>query len=56
MNFKEPHINYLTIPGVIYTHPEVANVGYTEENLKEKGLLNTKTKYKNKFYLEKEKK
>jgi pyruvate/2-oxoglutarate dehydrogenase complex dihydrolipoamide dehydrogenase (E3) component len=27
----EPHLNYLTIPGVIYTHPEVATVGYTEE-------------------------
>lgn len=25
------HINYNTIPGVIYTHPEVAVVGMTEE-------------------------
>ncbi|CAG9316603.1 unnamed protein product [Blepharisma stoltei] len=29
------HINYEAIPGVIYTHPEVAMVGKTEENLKE---------------------
>lgn len=29
------HVNYGVIPGVIYTHPEVATVGATEENLKE---------------------
>jgi dihydrolipoamide dehydrogenase len=29
------HVNYNTIPGVIYTHPEVAFVGQTEEQLKE---------------------
>lgn len=34
---QKPHINYLLIPGVIYTWPEVASVGYTEEQLKEKG-------------------
>ena len=33
---KQPHINYHAIPGVIYTYPEVASVGYTEEELKEK--------------------
>lgn len=32
------HINYNTIPGVIYTHPEVASVGKTEEELKEMGV------------------
>lgn len=32
-----PHINYLLIPGVVYTWPEVAGVGYTEEQLKESG-------------------
>ena len=29
------HVNYGVIPGVIYTHPEVASVGLTEEQLKE---------------------
>lgn len=32
------HINYNCIPGVIYTHPEVATVGKTEEELKEAGI------------------
>lgn len=32
------HVNYNTVPGVIYTWPEVASVGYTEEQLKEKGI------------------
>lgn len=31
------HVNYDVIPGVIYTHPEVANVGLTEEQLKAAG-------------------
>jgi dihydrolipoamide dehydrogenase len=31
------HVNYGVIPGVIYTHPEVASVGKTEEELKEEG-------------------
>lgn len=31
------HVNYDAIPGVIYTHPEVANVGLSEEELKEAG-------------------
>ncbi|MBS0001340.1 MAG: dihydrolipoyl dehydrogenase [Cyclobacteriaceae bacterium] len=34
---QKPHINYLLIPGVVYTWPEVAGVGYSEEQLKEKG-------------------
>jgi len=34
---QKPHINYLLIPGVVYTWPEVASVGYTEEQLKERG-------------------
>ena len=31
------HVNYDVIPSVIYTHPEVASVGQTEEQLKEAG-------------------
>ncbi len=34
---KHGHVNYGVIPGVIYTHPEVSNVGATEEQLKEEG-------------------
>ena len=34
---KQGHVNYGVIPGVIYTWPEVANVGETEETLKEQG-------------------
>jgi dihydrolipoamide dehydrogenase len=32
------HVNYETVPGVIYTWPEVAAVGRTEEQLKESGI------------------
>jgi dihydrolipoamide dehydrogenase len=35
---KHGHVNYLTVPSVVYTWPEVASVGYTEEQLKEKGI------------------
>ena len=34
---KAGHVNYGVIPGVIYTHPEVASVGQTEEQLKAEG-------------------
>ena len=34
---KHGHVNYGVIPGVIYTHPEVANVGASEEDLKDQG-------------------
>jgi dihydrolipoamide dehydrogenase len=35
---QKPHINYNLIPGVVYTWPEVASVGKTEEELKEAGV------------------
>lgn len=35
---QKPHINYNLIPGVVYTWPEVAAVGLTEEQLKEQGV------------------
>ena len=34
---QKPHINYNLIPGVVYTWPEVAGVGFTEEQLKKDG-------------------
>ena len=34
---KKTHVNYDTIPSVIYTHPELASVGKTEEQVKESG-------------------
>jgi dihydrolipoamide dehydrogenase len=34
---QKPHINYNAIPGVVYTWPEVAGVGFTEEQLKQEG-------------------
>lgn len=35
---QKAQINYDLIPGVIYTHPEIANVGKTEQELKEEGV------------------
>ena len=35
---QKPHIDYNLIPGVVYTWPEVASVGKTEEQLKESGV------------------
>ncbi|KAB1157991.1 dihydrolipoyl dehydrogenase [Flavobacterium luteum] len=35
---QKPHINYNLIPGVVYTWPEVAAVGQTEEQLKANGI------------------
>ena len=32
------HVNYGAIPGVVYTHPEIATVGKTEEQLAERGI------------------
>ena len=36
---QKPHIDYNLIPGVVYTWPEVAAVGKTEEQLKEEGVV-----------------
>lgn len=35
---QKPHLDYNLIPGVVYTWPEIAAVGKTEEELKEKGV------------------
>ncbi len=35
---EKPHIDYNLIPGIIYTWPEVASVGKTEDELKEGGI------------------
>ncbi len=32
------HVNYKTVPSVIYTHPEIASVGLTEEQAKSQGI------------------
>ena len=32
------HVNYDAIPGVVYTHPEIASVGKTEEELAQSGV------------------
>ena len=39
------HVNYNAIPGIVYTHPEVASVGRTEEELKEAGVEYRKGTY-----------
>jgi len=36
------HVNYDAIPGIVYTHPEIASVGKTEEELEEAGVDYTK--------------
>lgn len=42
---QNPHLNYHTIPSVVYTWPEVSSVGYTEEELKEKNIPYRKGKF-----------
>lgn len=39
------HVNYDAIPGVAYTHPEIASVGKTEEQLAEAGVPYRKGKF-----------
>lgn len=38
INGQKPHMNYNLIPSVVYTWPEVASVGYTEDELKRKNM------------------
>jgi len=38
INGSVPHIDYNCVPSVVYTHPEVAWIGKTEEQLKEEGI------------------
>ncbi len=42
---KAGHVNYGVIPGVVYTYPEVASVGSSEEELKEAGVAYTVGKF-----------
>lgn len=39
------HVNYGVIPSVVYTYPEIASVGKTEEELKEAGIAYTSGKF-----------
>lgn len=42
---KHPHLDYNNVPSVLYTHPEVAWVGKTEEMLKQEGVEYRKGKF-----------
>merc|ERR1719263_2463208 len=42
---KPPHLDYNNVPSVIYTHPEVAWVGKTEDQLKAEGVAYKKGKF-----------
>lgn len=42
---QKPHIHYNHIPSVVYTWPEVASVGITEDELKAKGISYRKGKF-----------
>jgi len=42
---KDPHLGYNVVPSVVYTHPEVAWVGKTEEMLKAEGVAYKKGKF-----------
>ncbi len=42
---QHPHLDYHTMPAIVYTDPEVAGVGRTEEELKEAGIAYRKGKF-----------
>lgn len=42
---QHPHINYDAIPGIVYTHPEVASVGKAEDELKKAGIKYKASKF-----------
>lgn len=42
---KAGHVDYNLVPGVVYTNPEIATVGMTEEQLKEAGIKYKKGKF-----------
>lgn len=42
---KAGHVNYDLVPGVVYTKPEIATIGKTEDELKEAGISYTKGKF-----------
>jgi len=44
-NGKPPHLDYNCVPSVVYTHPEVAWVGKTEDQLKQEGTAYKKGKF-----------
>ncbi|MBV72013.1 MAG: dihydrolipoyl dehydrogenase [Myxococcales bacterium] len=39
------HLNYDAVPGIVYTHPEIASVGKTEDELKDAGIQYKKGKF-----------
>ncbi len=43
---KAGHLNYDAIPSIVYTHPEVAGVGKTEEELKDAGVPYSKGRFR----------
>lgn len=45
INGQKPTVHYNLIPGVVYSWPEVASVGFTEEQLKEQGIEYHKGKF-----------
>ena len=45
MTGQAVHVNYDLVPSVVYTHPEIAMIGKTEEQLKESGIAYNKGKF-----------